>query len=89
MGITENSLFEEAIVSFGPGELLLLYSDGIIEATNGQEEEFGEKRLEAVVMENWGDPSSVLIEKILKSVRSHTEDSPQMDDITLVVLQRK
>jgi sigma-B regulation protein RsbU (phosphoserine phosphatase) len=88
LGIFQDFPFQEETTPLNPGDLLLVYSDGITEAMNAKDEEFGEKRLMAVVRENWGDSSSELIEKIVTAVKMHAGDTPQSDDITLVVVKR-
>ena len=66
----------------------MAYSDGITEAMNASEAQFGEERLMTVVMDNWRDSSSELIEKIIAAVKSYTDNTPPIDDMTLVVVKR-
>ncbi len=88
-GVMPSFPFEEETITFQKGELLILFSDGITEAMNSDEEEFSEKRLEEVIMNNRNEPSEKLIEVILKEVANFTGNSPQMDDMTLVVIKRE
>jgi sigma-B regulation protein RsbU (phosphoserine phosphatase) len=88
LGIFQDFPFQEETTPLNPGDLLLVYSDGITEAMNANDEEFGEERLMAVVRENWSVSSSELIEKIVAAVQRHAGDTPQSDDITLVVVKR-
>ena len=89
LGFLENFIFKEQVIPFSPGDLLLLYSDGITEAMNADEEEFGENRLVEVTLKHRDELASTLIEKIIAAVKLHTGDAPQMDDITLVVIKRE
>ncbi|MBL7135128.1 MAG: SpoIIE family protein phosphatase [Candidatus Marinimicrobia bacterium] len=89
LGFLENFIFKEQVIPFSPGDLLLVYSDGITEAMNADEEEFGENRLVEVTMKHRDELASTLIEKIIAAVKLHTGDAPQMDDITLVVIKRE
>jgi len=89
LGFLENFAFEEQMIPFSPGDLLLMYSDGITEAMNADEEEFGENRLVEVTLKHRDELASTLIEKIIAAVKLHTGDAPQMDDITLVVIKRE
>ena len=89
LGFMEESIYEEETLSFSSGDVLLIYSDGVTEAININEEEFGEERLEVLVRDNLGASSTDLIETIISEVRMFTDDSPQFDDITLVVLRRQ
>jgi sigma-B regulation protein RsbU (phosphoserine phosphatase) len=88
LGIFKDFSFQEEAVSLNAGGLLLIYSDGITEAMNANDEEFGEERLTAVVRGNWGESASELIEKIIQAVKLHARATPQSDDITLVVVKR-
>ena len=89
LGFLENFIFKEQVIPFSPGDLLLVYSDGITEAMNADEEEFGENRLVEVTLKHRDELASTLIEKIIAAVKLHTGDAPQMDDITLVVIKRE
>ncbi len=80
--------YKEADLKFEIGNLLVLYSDGITEAMNKNEEEFGEERLRNIVKQNKGASSGDLISIILSTVNEFTEYSPQMDDMTVVVIKR-
>jgi sigma-B regulation protein RsbU (phosphoserine phosphatase) len=65
--------------------VLLLYSDGIPEAINSQEEMFGYERL-ADALRLWGGaPARDIIRGIRQELERFTQDVPQADDITLVV----
>jgi sigma-B regulation protein RsbU (phosphoserine phosphatase) len=84
----EEAPFEEDEIGFNPGDLLVIYSDGITEAMDAREEDFGEERLVALVNDHREGSSSELIEKIIQAARSHSGDVPQMDDMTVVVIKR-
>jgi len=88
LGCMESSAFEEDKVPFGAGDVLLIYSDGITEAVNNQDQEFGEDRLSEVVKKNQQRSAKELIDTIINSVEQHTGDFPQSDDMTLLVIKR-
>jgi sigma-B regulation protein RsbU (phosphoserine phosphatase) len=69
------------------GDLLVLYTDGVSEAMNKDGVEFGEERLEEFVVHHARSSSEKLLELIQQEVRSHTQDTPQSDDITLLILR--
>jgi len=87
LGLMEQFPFEEDYVDLERGSLLVIYSDGISEAMNLEEEEYGEERLEALIRELRELPAQS-IEKIVDSVKDHAGICPQSDDITLIVLKR-
>jgi sigma-B regulation protein RsbU (phosphoserine phosphatase) len=71
-----------------PGDVLVIYSDGVAEAMNADEEQFGEQRLEEVVRKHRRERAGEIIAQITAAVKSHTGTHPQYDDMTLVVLKR-
>jgi len=75
----------EAVVN--PGEFILLYTDGVVEATNGAEELFGQKRLEESVLKCVQDSPRQLIEQIRVDIDAFVGDAPQFDDITMLALK--
>ncbi len=84
----ENSAYKEETISFKPGDVLVIYSDGITEAMNEEEEQFGEEGLEPVIREHIDLPAEDLIDKIVEAARAFAGDQPQMDDMTLLVIKR-
>lgn len=84
LGILPEYKFETGEVILQPGDLLVLYSDGITEAGAREGKEFGEARLHALIAANRGKPLGELQESILKAVRAWTGEEVE-DDITLVL----
>jgi sigma-B regulation protein RsbU (phosphoserine phosphatase) len=84
----EDSAYEEDDVALVPGDLLVIFSDGITEARSEDDEEFGEERLGVLLSENSGLTPAELIEKITKTVKEFAGSLPQMDDMTLVIVKR-
>ena len=69
-----------------PGDLLILYSDGLTEARNQREIEFGESRLEALVAACREAPLADIQQQVLKAVR-HWAGEEVEDDMTLLVVR--
>ncbi len=88
VGILPDVTYEDKIINFPPGSLLVIYSDGITEAMNISEEEFGEERLIKFLKENKMLPASDLVDSVIKSVKDFAGNVEQMDDMTLVVLKK-
>ncbi|MDA0746886.1 MAG: SpoIIE family protein phosphatase [bacterium] len=81
----ETNHFHQKEREWLPGDILLLYSDGITEAANAQGEMFEEERLEATLLAH-KDCSAVEIKQaVLEALAQHTHGVEQSDDITLVV----
>ncbi len=77
--------YQEGEITIQPGDTLVLFTDGVSEAMNTMEEEWGEERLEAVVKSHRGESSRELVDAIVRAIREHSQNAPQSDDITLVV----
>lgn len=89
LGIMETDSYEEHVFTMEPGEILALYSDGITEAINKEEEEFGEAELAALIDDNKNASARELTEKIIDAVRLHASDCVQYDDMTVVIIKRE
>jgi sigma-B regulation protein RsbU (phosphoserine phosphatase) len=89
VGIMPGAQYDESTIAINPGELLVLFSDGITEAINSAEEEFGDGRLTEIVLNNRKESAEKIIDIIFKEVKSFIGSSPQMDDMTLVVIKRE
>ncbi len=88
LSILEEFPYAEASVPFRPGDLLVIYSDGITEAVNPAQELFGEARLAAVLEEHRHASAQELIDRIIGAVRAYAGPASQADDMTLVVVKR-
>jgi phosphoserine phosphatase RsbU/P len=88
LGMFERATYEEEETTLGPGDTLVLFSDGLSEAANSADEEFGEDRLvESVTAESHLDPDA-LLELLLARVRAFTGGCAQADDMTALVIRR-
>jgi serine phosphatase RsbU (regulator of sigma subunit)/DNA-binding NarL/FixJ family response regulator len=88
LGVSAGVEYEERQINLAPGDLLILYTDGISEAVNIDLELFGQARLlETVAAASSGSPQDV-IDAILAAVQSFSGEAPQADDFTLVVVKR-
>lgn len=87
LGMLPQMPYQEERIQLRPGDLLLMFSDGITEAMNDREEEFGEERLLKLLAENRSLSPEPLLEKIVAEVSTFTGDTPQQDDMTLVAIK--
>lgn len=88
LGIMSGAEFEKAETILAPGEILIVYSDGVSEANNPAGEEFGMERLIAVVQKNMKASAAGLRDKIESALSAFTQTAPANDDITLVIAKR-
>jgi sigma-B regulation protein RsbU (phosphoserine phosphatase) len=87
LGILENVDYQEHTVTLNPGDVLLLYTDGVIEARNPAGQQFGEERLQEMLQKYQSLPSDKLWQRIYQAIHRHINDAVQHDDITLLVLK--
>jgi phosphoserine phosphatase RsbU/P len=87
IGLFPEVPFEEATVQVEQGDILIGYTDGISEAMNAQEEEFGEERFFEVIRRCDSRSAADMITCILKHVDTFTAGAPQHDDMTLIVVR--
>lgn len=88
LGCLKTASYSEGRLTMAPGDILLLYSDGITEAVDKADSLFGEERLAEVVTANREATAEHLIERIVDAVRLHSGEAAQMDDMTAVVVRR-
>jgi phosphoserine phosphatase RsbU/P len=84
-GVRSDEVYEQAEIAFGPGDRLVLLTDGITEAVNNGDEEFGEGRVKDVLSENRHIHTSEFHQKLLETVQSFAVQGLR-DDATLVTV---
>ncbi len=85
IGALADVAYEVEAVELRPGDLIVAYTDGVTEAFDPEEQEFGEDRLQEVVLAAAHLPVGVVADRIVEAVRMFVREAPQHDDITLVV----
>lgn len=89
LGIKPDAIFREGRTQLQPGDVLVIYSDGVSEAGNPQGEEFGVKRLSDVVMRNIESSAAGIRDRIESALTKFAEGTAAADDITLVIVKRQ
>lgn len=89
LGAFSGSEYETAIAELHKDEILVMYTDGISEAMNTQEVEFGDSRIVDTVKEARSQSAQFICAHIIKSVRQYAEGAEEIDDMTLVVIKGK
>lgn len=87
LGAFEDITYESVPFRMNPGDLLVVYSDGVTEAMDPNGEMFGEARLMDVVRDSAGSGGAAVQEAILAAVRSFMGTSSAYDDVTLLVVE--
>jgi len=85
LGVFEEQSFGLGVVDLAPGDRLVLFTDGVTEASNSEGEEFGDRRLVSLLEEKRGLPAAALREKIAAAI-SEFSGGHLTDDATLLVL---
>jgi len=87
LGMFENLKYEERPLGLSPGEIIVFYTDGVTEAKNEKDEEFGTKRLKQVISDSHQLSASQIQENIYMAVKDFTGDLQQGDDLTMIVIK--
>ena len=89
LGVLPDARYEERPVAIGPGDVLLLYTDGISEAEAPSGEQFGTRRLEQCLKRLAGGSANEILKGVVDEVTAWAGERGPSDDLTLVVLKAK
>ncbi len=87
VGMLESFPYQQGQITLAPNDILVAYTDGISEAMNNNEEEWGEKNLVATIECNAAMAAAELLRCILQAADAFAAGAKQHDDMTLVVLR--
>lgn len=88
IGIMDEAEYKQARLKLNPGDIVVLYSDGVTEMRNEQKEEYGRVRLQNLIVENNNLNADELVEKIISDVDGFRGTAGPHDDMTTLVLKR-
>jgi phosphoserine phosphatase RsbU/P len=88
LGILPKAAYSDSKAKLEPGDVLILFSDGVTEASDPRGEEFGEERLAELVAGLRDRPAAEIVEAVNSAVAAFTEGAPAADDITVVAVRR-
>jgi sigma-B regulation protein RsbU (phosphoserine phosphatase) len=88
LSVLEDFPYEEEEVALAPGDALVIYSDGIPEAMNAQQELYGDERLGELLRKVHTLPAQEIIDAVIAAAKTHAGNWPQSDDMTMVVVKR-
>jgi serine phosphatase RsbU (regulator of sigma subunit) len=86
LGILEEVDYQETQLQLAPGDRVVFYTDGIVEAMNEQDEMFGFDRLTEVVQGAHSMSAESLLKEIIDRVNAFVGKAPQHDDLTIIVV---
>ena len=87
LGIVDDMKFEERTGMLAPGEVAFLFTDGVTEAQNTSEEEFGNARVHDTIAEVEPGPAREAVEALVRTVVQFSGEAEQFDDLTCLVLK--
>jgi len=88
LGVTDAEIWEQATAQFGPGDVLVLYSDGVTDAESIEGVSFGRDKVEARVRASLGCSAREILDALLTGIQEFVGESVQTDDVTLMVVIR-
>ena len=88
LGLLPDYDYQQKTVTVEPGETLVLYTDGVTEAMNAEEEEFGVERLQDIFTSSHPREAHAITQLIFDAVDEFAGDTPQSDDVTCLTLCR-
>jgi phosphoserine phosphatase RsbU/P len=89
VGMFVEAEYQSTRVQVEPGDFLVIYTDGVSEASNNNNELFEESRLRKIMEDFKGTTVEQLGDSIREGMRAFTEGAPQSDDVTILVIQYK
>ena len=87
VGILAEAKYESASVALAPGDWLIIFTDGLVEAVNAHDEEFDEPRLLSVLEANVSSTPKELLERLMASLDLFVGATPQHDDVTCLLVK--
>lgn len=87
LGIQSEAKYESASVVLAPGDWLVIFTDGLVEAINTHEEEYGEHRLLAAIAGNAAAAPDVMLQRLMAALDAFVGMTPQHDDVTCLLIK--
>lgn len=87
LGITTESAYEAKSCTLEGGQVVVLYTDGVVEAVDGNDVPFGEGKLRAIIRKRAGTSADEIVQELKEAISLHRGNTSQSDDITLIVLK--
>ena len=87
LGVLPDALYEERPLALSPGDTLLFYTDGVSEAESPTGEQYGQSRLEQLLIRLQGRPAQQILDGVVEDVLAFAGARGQNDDLTLMVVR--
>jgi sigma-B regulation protein RsbU (phosphoserine phosphatase) len=89
LGALPDMPYEEGVMNVGNNDLIFLYTDGVSEAENSDDEMFGEERIKAILKDSRNLSSAEILSKLEDQVQEFIGETPLSDDFTTLVARVK
>ena len=89
LGLFEDASYEETTIQASPGDVFVFFSDGIVDASDAKDEQFGRHRIEQVIAKNCNRGAQQIVDALFQAAEKFSEGAPVFDDQTVVVLKVK
>ena len=89
LGLVPDLKYDQSTITLARGDTMVFYTDGVTEAMNSREEEFGMERLRSVFGTEPPKDAHLTNEAVFRAVHAFAGDTPQSDDVTCLTLHRK
>ncbi len=86
LGLFPFAQYESRTIRLHPGDHVVLFTDGVLEARNSRGEEFGDENLRRLLEENARSSAGQIVNRLQEAIASFSANTPQHDDITMMVL---
>jgi len=88
VGLFDDAAYERSGTALLPGEMMVVYSDGVTDMADGRDEFFGTERLTALLQDLRTRPAAEVVETVIDEVRTFAGGEPPEDDVTILVVKR-
>jgi sigma-B regulation protein RsbU (phosphoserine phosphatase) len=87
LGIQPDAKYESASVTLAPGDWLIIFTDGLVEAENARQEEYGETRLLSVINSATASTPDEMLKRLMAELDLFVGQTPQHDDVTCMLIK--
>lgn len=88
LGVEDSNVYEQHTIQLEPGDFVLMYTDGVCDAINQTSLQFGEERLQNVLLNHCHASAKEILDSLEESVNQFVQDSVPFDDITALIVKR-
>jgi sigma-B regulation protein RsbU (phosphoserine phosphatase) len=89
IGIMEDVQYKQGRIRLNPGDIVIMFSDGVSEMRNMNKDEYGLERVHKMLLENHHLSAKDFVEKLVAEVNAFQGEAPQHDDMTMLVFKRE